>query len=180
MSGISLHPELGVNPRMIKIHCIACAKVKDDSLFLLGNKNFKMRCPKCGTWIFGGVPSNKSCPKCDTVRPSRSNWERTELGASEHCEMNGVCSDCLGHMDKGIIMVSVRDGEEERGETRNPYRTGGWVVIKEEVLDRIFNKASDEAVERIRKQRLCFVPDKVWDMIGLPRGDVDSKVVERK
>lgn len=71
------------------------------------------------------------------------------------------CDKCKGHMEQGIILISVKNGEE--GD--NPYRTGGWVVIREEAFSRIFN-GCDAAI----KKRVAFVPDEVWDKIGLPRG----------
>jgi len=63
------------------------------------------------------------------------------------------CDKCKKYMEDGIIFISVRDGE--RGE--NPYRTGGWVVVKEEVIP-----------EHMRKQRVYFIEDAVWNKLGLP------------
>jgi hypothetical protein len=70
------------------------------------------------------------------------------------------CDKCEKHMEAGIVLISVRNGE--KGD--NPYRTGGWVVMKEEAFRRIF-KNCDDAISK----RVAFVPDEVWDMIGLPR-----------
>lgn len=74
------------------------------------------------------------------------------------CFDNEPCDKCKGYMKKGIIMISVRDGEN----TDNPYRTGGWVVLKEDA----FPNMSEE----IKRIRICFVPDSRWDEIDLPRG----------
>lgn len=75
------------------------------------------------------------------------------------------CPECKGWMAKGIILISVRDGEEAR-DPKNPYRTGGWVVVKEEAARRMFTGA---VLDFVLKKRVAFVPDSVWDAIGLPR-----------
>lgn len=71
------------------------------------------------------------------------------------------CDECKKLMGQGIILISVK---EDGGDHDNPYRTGGWCVIKEEAAVRMFK---DEA---ILKSRMVFVVDEAWDMIGLPRG----------
>ena len=164
MSGsITLHSKLGINPRMLNVHCFACGQTKGDAIVLLGSSNRKMKCPKCGIWVFGGVKYNEPCPKCGAL--GGSNWERVELNEHEHVEQNGICQECEGHMKKGIILISVKNGETGA----NPYRTGGWCVIKEEALRRIVN--NKELADDICKKRVTFIPDEVWDKIGLPRGE---------
>lgn len=76
------------------------------------------------------------------------------------CFDNEPCNKCKEHMRKGIIMISVKDGEKD---TDNPYRTGGWIVLKEDA----FPNMSEE----IKRVRMCFVPDSVWDELNLPRGE---------
>ncbi len=73
------------------------------------------------------------------------------------------CDKCEEYMEMGIILISTRDGEE--GD--NPYRTGGWAVLKEEAVVRMIN--DPEVLEGIVKKRMAFVPDEVWDAIGIPR-----------
>jgi len=165
VSSISLHKELGVNPRLITICCFACGERKDDSIALLGTKNYKEKCPQCDTWVFGGVKRNDKCPKCGNAKIGWDGWEREELRDTEKIEQNGICQECQGHMKKGIILVSVRD--DQVGE-KNPYRTGGWVIMKEEALRRLVTQP--ELADQICRKRMCFLPDEVWDKVGLPRG----------
>lgn len=70
---------------------------------------------------------------------------------------------CKDYMKQGIILISVRDGEKGN----NPYRTGGWCIVRDEVITRIVN--SPELVESILKHRVSFISDIVWDQIGLSR-----------
>ena len=77
------------------------------------------------------------------------------------------CSKCAGYMKQGIILVSCKDDTEPE----NPYRTGGWLVIKEEALGKMIDT---KLFEQIKKTRFSFVPDDAWDMLGLPRGKVEG------
>jgi len=85
-----------------------------------------------------------------------------KLPYDEKAPMTGVinmepCDECKGYMEMGIILVSVRNGEPHD----NPYRTGGWVVMKEEAAKQIFNT--------LGKNRFVFVEDEAWDQLQLPR-----------
>jgi len=69
---------------------------------------------------------------------------------------------CKKWMERGVILISVRDGEQ--GD--NPYRTGGWVVVTDSLIRKF---AKPDMVDNILRQRVCFMPDEVWDHLGLPR-----------
>jgi hypothetical protein len=75
------------------------------------------------------------------------------------------CDTCEGYMKQGIILISCRDGES--GD--NPYRTGGWVVIKEEALKRMIDPGA--LLDDILKKRFTFVHDAAWNALRLPRGE---------
>jgi hypothetical protein len=80
------------------------------------------------------------------------------------------CDECKGHMEMGIILISV--DESKTTDEKNPWRSGGWVVVKEDMIRRMFNPP--ELVEQVLKKRVAFMPDEAWDMIGLPRGGDDG------
>lgn len=152
---IFLHPTLGINPRKVIVHCFTCGKSACDELVLLGRSNFKDICPNCGVAIYGGA--GDGCPRCKNV----GGFKRVELTESEKIERNGTCKECNELMKKGIILISVRDGET--GD--NPYRTGGWCVLKEEAVKNI---TSDEALlASIFKKRMVFIHDAAWKQLGL-------------
>lgn len=98
------------------------------------------------------------------------------------------CHECAALMDQGILLISVKDGEMENEERKrkvhnqaqrslperkrtpyidNPYRTGGWCVVTDDLMRRMLKPG--ELLDTILQQRVCFMPDKVWDHIGLPR-----------
>jgi len=81
------------------------------------------------------------------------------------------CTKCAEHMKNGVILVSVRKPSNKE-EEKNPYRTGGWVVVRDEAIQRMVQPA--ERAESILKKRMAFVPDEAWDLIGLPRGEVEG------
>lgn len=76
------------------------------------------------------------------------------------------CDTCKERMEMGVLLISVRDGDENKD---NPYRTGGWVIIKDEAIRRMIE--TEELVNSIIKRRVSFVPDAVWDLLGIPRGE---------
>lgn len=78
------------------------------------------------------------------------------------CLNKEPCSKCQGYMEQGIILISVRDEEENE----NPFRTGRFCVVKEDLIKRW---PIDENVrDNILDHRSAFLPDTVWDMLGLP------------
>jgi hypothetical protein len=100
-------------------------------------------------------------------------------------------------MKQGILLISVRDGEfdaiakdqesyklsydrasaYERKHFRqfvpNPYRTGGWCVVKEDAVKRFVQPP--ELLADILRHRWSFIDDATWELIGLPRGDYPAK-----
>lgn len=81
------------------------------------------------------------------------------------------CDKCKGYMEQGVLLISV--DESKSPDMENPWRTGGWIVVKDEVIQRmgIHPRSLEEAILR---KRVCFMPDEVWDMMGLPRGEVEG------
>jgi len=80
------------------------------------------------------------------------------------------CDQCVEYMEQGVILISVN--ESQTTDPRNPYRTGGWVVIKDAAIERMLEEV---AARGILESRFAFVPDQVWDALGLPRdGAVES------
>lgn len=82
------------------------------------------------------------------------------------------CDQCKEYMKQGTILISV--DEKLTGDDRdNPYRTGGWVVVKEESLKSMIE--NEDLLRSILTKRVCFIPDQVWDAWELPRGGVNDK-----
>ncbi len=76
------------------------------------------------------------------------------------------CDTCKGYMEKGIIMISVKDGSEGN----NPHRTGGWIVVKRGLINRL--PIEDKLKSEIMKRGMVFLPDEVWDYLSLPREEM--------
>lgn len=77
------------------------------------------------------------------------------------------CDKCKAHMAQGVILISVRDNEADTD--GNPYRSGGWVVLKAEAVERIFTAMFGEAhAAQVLEKRVAFLEDTVWKKIGLP------------
>lgn len=79
------------------------------------------------------------------------------------------CNDCKGHMELGVILMSISDDTTEEAMKErfpNPYRTGGWVVVTQDFIERAF---SGDILSFALGRRFCFITDEAWDKIGLPR-----------
>ena len=79
------------------------------------------------------------------------------------------CDDCLGYMKAGVILISVNEALTD--DMSNPYRSGGWVVVREDAVRRAFDP---ESAEKVCQHRFAFVTDETWDHLGLPRGSVEG------
>lgn len=82
------------------------------------------------------------------------------------------CSKCDGYMQQGVILISISDDttkEDMKGPMPNPYRTGGWVVVTREYVERAF---SGSMLDFALSNKFMFITDEAWDAIGLPRGEV--------
>lgn len=81
------------------------------------------------------------------------------------------CDECKKLMEMGIILISV--DESKTDDEQNPWRSGGWVVVKEDVIKRL--ELSEAHEEQILNKRYAFLTDETWDMIGLPRGGDEQR-----
>lgn len=172
MSGITLHDKLGVNPRLTYCVCPVCGKEQTgEELLLLGSRNYIDICDGCGAHHIGGVDSRHGRRTCSREGCGATSFTRRELSESERIPLGAkVCEECAALQKLGIIMISVRDGEE--GES-NPYRTGAQAVITEDAVKRLIS--SPKLLQQIIRKRMCYVPDSVWDMLGLPRANIDNR-----
>lgn len=86
------------------------------------------------------------------------------------CFSQRPCATCAKHMEEGVIFISVKDDDDV--DKDNPYRTGNVVVLKEEAVKRIVK--TKDILDDVLKKRVAFIPDKVWDLLGLPKGEVPA------
>lgn len=85
------------------------------------------------------------------------------------------CAECEGFMAKGIILISVDESKSK--DHQNPYRSGGWCVVTEDLVKRVF-KDVDGLLKQTLRMRVAFLEDAAWDKIGLPRGDMKNEQSE--
>ena len=108
------------------------------------------------------------CFFCGKDKGLVMNTRLTKGCAEEIKKMHGhaidrePCDECKALMKQGIMFISVKDGESGN----NPYRTGNMCVIKDEAVK---NFISPDMFEQVKKSRVAFIEDSVWDMIGLPK-----------
>ncbi len=166
---IRLHKELGVNPRLIETQCRVCGETSSDSLVLLGAANVVDTCPACHANVYGGVSAQGKCPRCGEQRPDGVGWNRRQLEEHEKITQAGICDTCKDYMKQGIVLISTEDSPTD---IQNPYRTGGFVVVKEEAMRRMIN--DPELLESICKARVAYICDSDWKTMGLPANHLDK------
>lgn len=89
----------------------------------------------------------------DTQAPMRAVWDYEP------------CEECKGHMTRGIILISVDESKSD--DKNNPYRTGGWCVVSDDAIKRVFT--AGPSLDAALKKRCCFLPDDVWSLLKLPK-----------
>jgi hypothetical protein len=80
---ITLHKTLGLNTRMT--FCPRCHGEAHE-LIMLGNKNNKGICSKCGLTVYGS--DSRHCPECNGI------VEHVPLEQSERLPATDICDDC--------------------------------------------------------------------------------------
>ena len=74
------------------------------------------------------------------------------------------CDQCQKYMKYGVILISVKDDSKDNEE---PYRTGRFAVVRDRGIRKTVHPK--ELAEVILQKRFCFVPDQVWDLLGLSK-----------
>lgn len=141
---IRVSPEHGVNPSAGL--CFYCQKPKE--VVLLGAMS-----PDRRDKLFGpGHSSHSDTPySAEAPREAVYNME--------------PCDECNDFMEKGIIFISV-DPAKSGDDHLNPWRSGGWCVVTENAVQRLF---TGTRLSSVMHRRFVFVEDEVWNKIGLPR-----------
>jgi len=101
------------------------------------------------------------------LTPSQRKALKAEGGKAPRniCMDKTPCSKCAEYMEQGVILISV--DESRSSDTSNPYRTGGWCVVKEEAVKR-WGLKPQELEDQIIESRVAFIPDELWNILGLP------------
>lgn len=74
------------------------------------------------------------------------------------------CEECKKMMEQGVMLIQCGDNNQD-------YRTGKYVVVKDQAIPEIF---PPEYAEQALKMRAMFVSETAWRNIGLPEGNQDE------
>jgi len=90
------------------------------------------------------------------------------------------CPKCKKYMKQGIIIIAV--DPEKTEDLNNPYRTGGWWVVKDDFIEHVKKftvKEAASALEGALKRRVLFMDDGACRQFGLydikPTNKLDSE-----
>ncbi|OFX27005.1 MAG: hypothetical protein A2033_16045 [Bacteroidetes bacterium GWA2_31_9] len=78
------------------------------------------------------------------------------------------CQECHKNLEQGIILISISDDCKD---VNNPFRTGGWVVVKEEAVRLVLPDID------LTKHRIFFMPDSTWLEFGLPLSEYQKNLI---
>lgn len=163
MSSVKLHPTLGLNPKILQHQCPACAVMSDGAIVLLGIANYRVQCPDCNAWVYGGVRRGRPCPRCDSI--CNGGWAREELSEYDRFIPGAprLCKECEGHAKLGVIFVCVSD---DSAGGKDKQLMGMLCVLKDEAVERCI--ADDALRQHILRARMAYVPYSDWKQMGLP------------
>jgi hypothetical protein len=74
------------------------------------------------------------------------------------------CDQCKAWMQRGIIIIGVDVDKSRVGE--EPYRSGHYIVLKEEAAHKLFNP---EILPDVLKARVVFMPANMIQELGLDK-----------
>jgi len=102
-----------------------------------------------------------TCFFCGEVKELVLNTRLKKTFPYSACYNKEPCDKCKKVMEKGVLFIGVRDGEQDK---ENPYRTGQIIGLKDEVVKKIIQ---EPLLNEVLKKRVCFVEEKVLKEIGL-------------
>lgn len=116
----------------------------------------KRRCPICSQDEDAELVMNTllTKPKAEAVRQMHGKV----IGMMDH-----PCQQCQDYMKLGVILVTV--DKEKTTDMRNPYRTGGFFVVTDDMIRNIFRPQS--IVDNILEKRVSFIEHEAAVKIGL-------------
>lgn len=123
------------------------------------------------------------CQEADKILLACTYNEKGEplkdLGSFNHCVIDmEPCQKCADWMKKGIILIGIDISKSKPGWEKekmpNPWRAGGWAVIKDEALQRIvLDKRTQEFA---LKHRFMFIEQKAMVKMGIVQEKEDESV----
>lgn len=142
-------------------------------MLILLNQHLKKRRIKMSEDKIGVALVKEACPVCAKTfdGPIVMNTKLTKPQADNVKEMHGKtvgflgepCDKCKGFMEKGIIIVTIDPDKTE--DKRNPYRTGGFFVVREEFVERLIEDRN--MLDDVMKRRVMMIDHKMAEHLGL-------------
>lgn len=168
-----LSQQYGVNPGLMQ--CFFCLEA---SGVILWGANRGRKAPHMA------CIDHQPCSKCEGYMKQGVIFVSVRDEDMEKLKWHWQCPHCHARVEKEIVghkpSTPICDSTKEckfsapamraqpDAPTQNPYRTGGFCVMSEAFVKRVVRP--QELVDHMLKARFAFVPDTVWDKLGLPRG----------
>lgn len=125
----------------------------------LGVAATKRACPCCAQLFEGEIVFNTLLTK-----PNKERVE--ELHGKTIGFLEQPCEECQGYMEQGVIVVTIDPAKSNPEEPNNPYRTGGFFVVKDDWITRLFDD-NKEMRDHVITKRMMFIEHEAADRLGL-------------
>ena len=112
----------------------------------------------------------------DLVMNKRLNKSQAKAVKAMHGQVTGwadkFCDECEGYSKLGIILVTVDSDKSEDND--NPYRTGGFFVLKVAAVKRLL-KDQKEMLKNALEHRMMYIDHNIAVELGLFKNIEDEQ-----
>lgn len=112
-------------------------------------------CPVCGEAHDGPIVMNSLLTKKEADKVKQMHQQ--VVGVADQ-----PCESCKEYMKQGVILLTV--DESKTTDHRNPWRTGGFIVVSEDWINRAFD---EEIAKELTAKRVGYIPHSLAVSIGL-------------
>lgn len=120
----------------------------------LGVAMVKHVCPVCAEYTEDSILMN--------TRLTQSNAKKVEEANGQIIGyMDEPCPQCQEYMKQGCVLITV--DETRTQDWKNPFRTGGFFVLKDEAISRIFDESMSALVI---KKRVGYIQHEAAVQLG--------------
>jgi hypothetical protein len=134
---------------------------KDDEI---GVALIKEACPACTKEMDGPIIMNRM------IGNKAANKRVNDMNGKVMQMADHFCNECEGYAKEGIIMITV--DPEKTEDMNNPWRTGGFFVLSEDAIKRIFENYPK--LDEILKKRMTYIEHAAAQHLGLFDAKADS------
>ena len=118
----------------------------------------KETCPVCAKQFDGPIIMNS------LLTPNMAKKVK-ELNGKSIGFLEKPCNTCKEYMDQGVVVIGV--DPERSDDIKNPWRTGAFVVVKDDFFERQKEFLDNDLIDSILKSRVTFMNHETMVKFGM-------------